>query len=118
MKMSVVDDEALYIRSFAPSAVPPDGFDELEFLLKPSDGLVFFRSRSRKVVKAGPVVVGDGGSNKIRMEKIRRRVGWPEKGFDDYFQENGYTTMKKGYLNEFNLMGGAKSSYGEDEDDE
>lgn len=33
---------------------------------RPEDGLVTFRSSSEKNVYAGPVVVGDGGSNRNR----------------------------------------------------
>lgn len=33
---------------------------------RPDDGLVTFRSSSEKSVYAGPVVVGDGGSNRNR----------------------------------------------------
>jgi len=37
---------------------------------RPTDGLVSFRSRSMKSVYAGPVMVGDGGSNRNRFDRI------------------------------------------------
>ncbi|CAM9743194.1 unnamed protein product, partial [Hapterophycus canaliculatus] len=66
LKLVDQDPDALYISAVAKSAVPPDGLDKVEFLFKPSDGLVSFRSKSQKAVYAGPVMVGDGGSNRNR----------------------------------------------------
>lgn len=37
------------------------------FTRRPADGLVSFRSKSMKDVYAGPVIVGDGGSNRNRF---------------------------------------------------
>lgn len=37
---------------------------------RPTDGLVSFRSKSMKSVYAGPVLVGDGGSNRNRLVRI------------------------------------------------
>lgn len=39
-------------------------------LCRPADGLVSFRSKSLKSVYAGPVMVGDGGSNRNRSGRV------------------------------------------------
>lgn len=76
-----------YLRAEAPSKVPPGGVDDLEFLLSPKDGLVFFRSASRQMAFLYPLTqpVGDGGSIKKRLETIQKSVGWSTvEEFYDY----------------------------------
>ncbi|CAM9723900.1 unnamed protein product, partial [Sphacelaria rigidula] len=119
LKTVETDAEKFYLRAVARSAVPPDGFDKVEFLLRPEDGLVTFRSSSQKNVYAGPVIVGDGGSNRNRLEALRRRLGWPEKGIDNYMKEQGIdsgTSRAKGFLSELGWRQAETQYYGEDED--
>ncbi|CAN0471866.1 unnamed protein product, partial [Laminaria digitata] len=71
LKVTEKDAEGLYVVAMAKSAVPPDGFDKMEFLFMPADGLVSFRSNSMKPVYAGPVLVGDGGSNRNRFVRTK-----------------------------------------------
>ncbi|CAM9236379.1 unnamed protein product, partial [Pylaiella littoralis] len=120
LKLVDQDAEGLYILAKAKSAVPPDGFDKVEFLFKPADGLVSFRSKSAKNVYAGPVLVGDGGSNRnSRLEALRKRLGWPEQGIDNYMRDQGIdsgTTRAKGYLSELGWRQGETQSYGEEDE--
>ncbi|CAM9867381.1 unnamed protein product [Ectocarpus sp. 12 AP-2014] len=119
LKVVDQDADALYISAMAKSAVPPDGFDKVEFLFKPSDGLVSFRSKSLKNVYAGPVIVGDGNSNRNRLEALRKKLGWPEEGIDNYMRDQGIdsgTSRAKGYLSEFGWRKVDSQSYGEEDE--
>ncbi|CAM9436927.1 unnamed protein product [Ectocarpus sp. 4 AP-2014] len=119
LKLVDQDADALYISAMAKSAVPPDGFDKVEFLFKPSDGLVSFRSKSLKDVYAGPVIVGDGNSNRNRLEALRKKLGWPEEGIDNYMRDQGIdsgTSRAKGYLSEFGWRKVETQSYGEEDE--
>ena len=73
MKVVDVDNERHYLRAEAKSMVPISGTDDVEFFLPYlSDRMIFYRSNSREVVKAGPqLVIGDAGSHKNRLERIR-----------------------------------------------
>ena len=50
-----------------------------------------YRSNSREIVYAGVEPIGDGGSNRNRIESIRRKLGWFEMGYQqdeqDYFKK-------------------------------
>ena len=58
-----------------PTSFPPSlsSRDDLEFLLRPEDGVILHRSSSRASVFVYPVTqpVGDKDSNEKRMEEIR-----------------------------------------------
>jgi uncharacterized protein (DUF1499 family) len=89
-----VDEEKKYIRSEGKSAVPPTSTDDVEFLIvqPDTDKLVTYRSNSREVITAGPqTVIGDGGSNRNRLDKIIRNLGWgfmgASKEDDAYIKE-------------------------------
>ncbi|CAN0169733.1 unnamed protein product, partial [Phaeothamnion confervicola] len=85
LKVVDVDVERLYLRAEAKSAVPPTGIDDIEFLIKPDDGLVTYRTKSRDTVFVGPLAVSDGGSNRnSRLEGVRSRLGWPEAGLNQF----------------------------------
>lgn len=59
-----------YIHAEAKSAVPPSGVDDIEFLLNKLDKIIAYRTNSRELVYAGYTMVGDGGSNKNRLEVL------------------------------------------------
>lgn len=50
---------------------------------------------------------------------MRRRLGWPEKGIDNYMKEQGIdsgTSRAKGFLSELGWRQAETQYYGEDED--
>eukprot|EP01035_Chromulina_nebulosa_P017719 gene17719-23311_t len=65
----------LYVHATAKSAVPPTGIDDIEFLINPIDKIITYRSGSRELVMFGFQPLGDGGSNKNRLESIRGKLG-------------------------------------------
>lgn len=78
LKLVESDEDRLYLRAEAKSAVPPTGIDDIEILVNGADNLISYRSNSREVLSAGPQIVGDGGSNKNRLDSLRRRLGVSE----------------------------------------
>lgn len=80
------DDKQLYLRATAVAQVPPDGVDDVEFLLRPGPGRVttIFRSATRQRVFVYPLQqpVPNQDSHTSRLRSIRGRLGWEELGYD------------------------------------
>ena len=89
MKIADVDNDKLYIRATAKSAVPPSGTDDIEFLVNDLDHIITYRSNSREIVMAGTNNVPDGGSNRNRLAMVQRALGVKEMSLstdvDAYF---------------------------------
>ncbi|CAN0153853.1 unnamed protein product [Ectocarpus sp. 4 AP-2014] len=76
--MKIVDREGHYILAEFPSKVPPGSVDSVEFLVKPEDQIVLYRSVSRDTLFLYPLQqpVSDQGKIKERLEGIRKDLGW------------------------------------------
>jgi hypothetical protein len=87
--LNIVDKDATkrYVRVETRSAVPLMGTDDIEFLVNSLDNIITYRSNSREVIMAGPENIGDGGSNRNRLEVIRRKLGVEEMGVAATYDE-------------------------------
>ena len=74
------NEENLYLHATAKSVVPPNSIDDIEFLINPLDKIITYRSNSREVIVAANSVLSDNGSNKNRLQSIKRKLGVKEMG--------------------------------------
>jgi uncharacterized protein (DUF1499 family) len=97
------DGGKLYVHAEAKSAFPPNGIDDLEFLINPRDKLITYRSNSRTLVSAGTEIVGDGGSNKNRLLSMQRRLGVQQMGMNDDLQQLLKSNDKRNFLDRLRI---------------
>jgi len=85
LKIAETDPSRRYLRATAPSQISnykATDVDDLEVLISAEKGLVFHRSASRESVFFFPpqniysVPLGDNGSNRGRLEALRKTLGW------------------------------------------
>ena len=92
LKLIDNNNDLLYIHVEAKSAIPIGGIDDIEFLINPLDKIITYRSNSRELVFAGTDPIPDGGSNKNRLEDIKRLLNVQEMSlaFDEYDEDMKY----------------------------
>jgi len=100
LKLIDTNDDNYYIHAEAKSAVPPTGIDDIEFLLNPIDKIITYRSNSRDLIYAGTDPLPDGGSNKNRLEEVKRALGVKEMSTN--VNDDDDEDMK--YIKEFDNM--------------
>jgi uncharacterized protein (DUF1499 family) len=118
------DDERRYLRAVGTSAVPSDGQDDVEFVLRESPVNLLYRSATRQAVFVYPLQqpLANQKSHVERLASIRARLGWEEAGLptdgaglaSEMMSAYKVPTAQRIFGIQ---LGGVKVNYGEDEDD-
>ena len=76
--VQIVESDDVYVHAVLPSRFPSRGTDDLEFLMRPEERLVLYRSASRDTQYIYPFAqpLSDFGHHQRRLEEIRGRLGW------------------------------------------
>ena len=85
LELQVVDDAKYYLRATGAAKVPPEGTDDLEFLLtSDSSGVTaLYRSATRQRLFVYPLQqpVPNQDSHLARLRSVRKKLGWKERGY-------------------------------------
>lgn len=83
LKIVEQDDTVPYLRAEAQATIPPDGTDDVEFVLRDDGGVrLLYRSATRQAVFLYPLQqpLNNQQSHIKRLASIRARLGWEEAG--------------------------------------